>query len=485
MSKKDIPVYQVSGEYAACLEKAFTPARAAVSGAASGGTGALAGGAMSNTPLSSSNLGTISEDTAHISIWADFGVNESAFFARLHRSLEESRAKAENHVPEDTPADDGNSFPELDFDPDLFECDDSAATSGRSGEYFIEGHGGGYMEFGGCLWKVLPRGIGGGDGRAHYPYVMSSGGVVIAVRRKQSETVSNMWVEFGSIVLARNGGLDGMWQMLRKTFATEGITVKKDILSRVDMYGDFDFDCGVSAFCEKMESGCRVSRARSLGYYSEELNVALYFSGRRHTGFSLGKNIKVRIYDKRRELENDPLKWGVFAEKYGGLPEVLTRVEFQLRRRALSEFYLTGTERIDGVDSYLAVRERLWKYLTEDWFRLTDKPVDSKNKHQSHSVVWSVWESVQNAVFVVVKEVFRIRRRVDVDFGHQANMALGCICKMAVWSDCADTWKDITGVFMEYVKKIGWPKVREVLEKHSEEKLYIAGGFAETVALPV
>jgi hypothetical protein len=391
-------------------------------------------------------------------------LKENDLFDRLQNCQNESRRRASEYVPEETTEQDGS----IDFDADMLEFEDGNTTCGESGGWYIEGHGTGYMEFAGQLWKVLPRGLGGGDGRAFYPYVLCAGSVTIAFRKKRSETVSNVWVEFGSIPLAQHGGLASLWDSLKADFSTEGIQIERDILSRVDMFADFDI-AEVELFCKRLENGSRVTRARSMGFYSEELNTALYLSGKKYTGFSLGKNIKVRCYDKRRELENDPIKWAVFADVYDGIPDTLTRVEFQLRRAALAEFEFGKGERIDGVESFLKIREKLWRYLTEDWFRLTESPVDAKNNNQAHAEVWSVWRMVQNAVVAVVKDIVRRKRDLDIDFQHLAKMALGCITKIAVWNDSVDSWRDMTGEFMRYVKEIGMSSVRKSIEKHYEE----------------
>ncbi|MCC8164899.1 MAG: hypothetical protein LIQ31_01800 [Planctomycetes bacterium] len=389
-------------------------------------------GVIGYTPLSSSltdgKVGTISEDTVHLSIWCDWGHDADILFERLRRAQMESQGKAEEYVLEEMEGE----LPEgMDEEFAAFVGIQPESKPIELPDNYIEGHGNGYLEFGGCLWKVGASGIGGKEGRSYYRYVIRSGGVLIGFRRDKHETVANMWVEIGSIPLAANGGLTGVWAMLTAMFQKEGIRIEKDIVSRVDIYGDFD-TCPVEEFCTRFNENKKISRARKVGHYGEDLNYATYFSGRRHTGFSVGTNIKLRVYDKRYELEKDPIKWGIFAEKYDGIPDVLTRVEFQLRRVALKEFLTGDLERIEGVDSYLKNREKLWKYLTEDWFRLTEDAIDKQNKHQSRAETWSVWQVVQNAV-VAAKEIFRWKRAPKYDMEQLYRMAMGCICKIAAF----------------------------------------------------
>ncbi len=220
------------------------------------------------------------------------------------------------------------------------------------------------------------------------------------------------------------------------------------------------------------------------------MNTALYMNGRKHTGFSIGTDIKLRVYDKRYELRNDPVKWGVFADKYDGIPDVLTRVEFQLRRVALKEFDVGDGARIEGVESYLAVRENLWRYLTEDWFRLTAEKVDKDNNHQSRAGTWFFWEVVQNAVSKASDVMQRVKRSVKVDPMHLFKMGMGCICKAVILEkseELADGRFEEGGEFAEarYVARYFWDKLRTygrkyfdgVMSKHYEE-LFLRCGSA-------
>ena len=487
MNKRKLPVYQVSGEYADCLEHAFAP-RAKTDPVAVSEGAVLASaqklGAMGNTPLSSSNLGRLSEDTVHVSVWADWGDERDTLFSRLHSCQLESRGHAETVAETDENGLTDDEYAAL-LSTETTDYEDDTTGARGSGERYLEGHGKGWLEFGGCVWKVLPHGMGGKDGRSYYPYVIMSGGVLLGFRRDSHETVSNMWVEMGSIPLAANDGLQGVWGMLKDMLKKESVTIVRDIVSRVDMYADFD-NCDVGEFCRRFTEGMKVSRARKVGHYGEEdLNTATYLTGCRSTGFSLGHNIKLRCYDKALELEKDPVKWGVFAERYGGIPEVLTRVEFQLRRVALKEFLVNGLDRIDGVDSYLAARDHLWKYLTEDWFRLTEDAVDAKNNNQSKASTWTVWQTVQSAVGHVVKEIFRHHRSAQVDMEHLFKMAFGCMCKMAIWEKAdVETARDVVKHFVDKVKSHGHRYFCETMERHYDEMLLKIGHFAEVGDIP-
>ena len=238
MSQK--PVFKASYQYADCLENSFGLPGQDAAGTASAG-GGLSGanrGVMSNTPhIGSRNLNQLSEDTAYISIWAKI-INQKVLFERLERCQREVKRFKENYLPEeDENTDSLDGIPvELLGIPD--DQDDYPDTTSGINNYFIEGHGKGMLEFGNTLWQVAPYGKGGKrqDSQSYYRYVIYSGGITIFLRESKSETVSNIWIELGSIPLVTYGGLKGVWEMLKDMFKQENIIIEKDILSRVDMY---------------------------------------------------------------------------------------------------------------------------------------------------------------------------------------------------------------------------------------------------------
>ena len=182
-------------------------------------------------------------------------------------------------------------------------------------------------------------------------------------------------------------------------------------------------------------------------------------------------------------MKNDPIKWGVFADKYVGIPDVLTRVEFQLRRNALKEFAVGTDDRIDGVDSYLKVRDNLWRYLTTEWFRLTDEPVDRKNNHQSRAKTWPVWESVQKAVGLVVDAVRRVKKKISVDCEHILKMSIGCMAKAAILEAgySIQSPGDVVRHFVKRIQDYGARYVGEVMERHKTELYLHVGTMLEGV----
>ncbi len=480
-----------AGGSAKSLEQGFEPAgntaaRAASEAAVSQRAQTL--GAMSNTPLSTSHFGKISEDTAHLSLWVNWGCDEETLFARFHHAQRESQGKLEQDGAEE---EENAELIEQQYyameSEDVFS-DMTSSAPVNFDDFYIEGHGKGFVEFGGQLWYMMPHGKGSGDGnrKSHYKYHLKSGDVNIFMRRDMHDTISNVWLEIGSIPLCRYGGIRNALDEVYKLFKAEGITVLKEILSRVDMYADFN-TCEVVDFCDKFATGCTITRARRVSTFGEDtLDYSLHSSGRKQTGFAIGRDVHLRCYDKAEELKRDPVKWAVFSEKYDGIPDTLTRVEFQLRRKALKDIQVMadgGTEpgRIEDVDSYLKVRDNLWRYLTCEWFRFTEKPVDRKNNNRSRAKTWRVWAMVQNAVSPDCEPVKRVRRAVQVNPEHNKKMAIGALMSAALLErpHGIDSAGDFIRYFRDVVIEGGRDYFLEVKEKHSMRRFLRVGSMLE------
>lgn len=465
-------------------EEASRPEAVSGGGEAASGEG---GGAMGNTPLSTRHLGRISEDTAHISLWVNYGERKAEFFEALDCCYREAQGRIDAYMPGVE-----QEQQDLDFDPDKFISAEDADTfnSGRdmfteNPDYNLTTDDRAMFSFGGLQWIMSARGIGGkksddlDHARAYYRYVIKHGGMVIAFRRESAPTVSNVWIEAGSIPLALNGGLAGMWVDIKGFFAHEKIEIERDILSRVDPYMDTDA-AHVGEFCERMEKGHRVKRARSQCSHFDDDDASIYHDGEAYKGFRLGTQIQLRCYDKRREMAKNELKWAVFATLYDGVPDPLTRVEFQLRRKGLRDMYIVGTERIDGVDSYLECREKLWSYLTGEWFRLTEGSVDRKNRHQDRAETWSIWKIVQEAAERTTNEVFRIGRMARVNTDRLCEQAVGCLVKAAVYGEKGHGLNDIIDMLKQFVtEKVGLERLAAIVhQKNLERALRLGNGGA-------
>jgi hypothetical protein len=451
----------VDENQSSCQEQAEPTAPVAASAGADGSP--VLGGAMGNTPPNTRNVnrrfGTISEDTIHMSLWVDWGKNKGEFFDELKRVQGQSRNRSEQ-------VDSPDLAGEVE-DIDDVTIVDAMFDSAFGDDSLFDDRG--YMDWGGIQWFVKPNGLGGGHGRSYYPYVLVNGGVTLALRSECTESISNVWLEFGSIPLALNAGLEGLWGRVKEDLVSEGVTIERELISRLDIYADYEgFD--IQDICGKFASGARVCRGRKSVEYGvdDQFDHALNKVNDKYTGFNIGKSIRLRVYDKALELKRDGEKFNVFFGLYGTIPERMVRVEFQLRREILKKLFFDDRKGVEGVESYLAVRAQLWRYLTCDWFRLTKKPVDRENRNQDKAEVYPQWEMVQNSTCSSGVKVRRVSISSEFDYKSLRVMFVGVLAKLIVYEKrpYSDEARDI----LVYVKSLlfadGGKALNRALERH-------------------
>ena len=132
----------------------------------------------------------------------------------------------------------------------------------------------------------------------------------------------------------------------------------------------------------------------TLGLLSHAVTRAVDDAAYRHhgafTGITIGKGIvQARVYDKPLEIVTKSQKtwmfdvWNLKEAPAGGR---IVRVEFQLRREALTELG------IDTVWDLLKHPKSLWAYCTEHWLKFQDSP--ELHHTQQKTLPW--WKSVQH-----------------------------------------------------------------------------------------
>ena len=348
--------------------------------------------------------------------------------------------------------------------------------------------------FGGVPWVVGAWGIPGTTkGKPGCPYRLQYGGIVLGFRPGDGGNCGNVWCEVGSIPLASFGGGAGAWDFIEGVFKAEGVPIQRDVLSRVDPYSDTD-QVDVAELRRRYEDGYKVCRAVNSAQYVEIEPYSMgraYFKGMKCTGFTIGQTLRLRVYDKAEELKKNPVKWAVFAERYDGIPETLTRTEFQIRRSILKELYIPGSDvpRIDSVRDYLRNRVAIWEYLTKSWFRLTEELPDAANKNQTREETWTVWQHIQDAgkrtdgdgsCGACVRQI----RKVGVDVTATMDSIGGQLAKLIVY-DAEDIEAVIRNPFaallhvmrlvLKYLRERGVSRFRESLQKHAIRKRELLG----------
>ncbi len=151
--------------------------------------------------------------------------------------------------------------------------------------------------------------------------------------------------------------------------------------------------------------GARVWREEDGELRAQHEVEAEYFRGGENTGFSLGKGqLMFRVYDKLAELKRSGKTYMKrLWEKAGWNHGPVTRIEFQIRKKALSTF-----DQIRERGRYWSVvadcLPAIWGYLTGSWLTLRTRTAD---KQRSRWPVDPIWKKVQAMGWGAVEPVRR------------------------------------------------------------------------------
>jgi hypothetical protein len=155
------------------------------------------------------------------------------------------------------------------------------------------------------------------------------------------------------------------------------------------------------------------------------------------TGFVAGKApIRLIVYDKIQERmgKADSLYLRALVDRrwYGVTPASATRIEYQMLRRWLLEKGIASPE------DFLSTRGTLVHELTYDWFRLTARRVDRRNKHQSRAKTHPIWIGVQQGfqdIFGKPEGALRPIRRDKVSPTKLSEQGRGCFANALLQMD--------------------------------------------------
>lgn len=173
-----------------------------------------------------------------------------------------------------------------------------------------------------------------------------------------------------------------------EVFAKLGIEVIRESVSRIDMATDLP-GRHVSTFIMAWLNGQKIGRAKKYAIFGDtDLQGAQTLALGRGEAED-GQPLSVIFYDKLTETQHNETKRSyMVSDRWNGLtPEAATRVEFTVRTEALREMQVT-------------TREQMWeqlpaiaKYLTHEWIRFSEKPVDRDNTTRAETAAW--WVEVQ------------------------------------------------------------------------------------------
>jgi hypothetical protein len=233
------------------------------------------------------------------------------------------------------------------------------------------------ITLGGRDFLLLPH--GGGSG-VHYRYILEGGGWKIYIHHNPEGGIQPVRVRLGFEALCGRSLYDVHAEMM-EWLEDLGFTVRKEIISRVDLqvliarpFEDFALDIAYQHVVKRSDDSF------------------LHQSGQRYTSYSAGSHIRANFYDKKRQLleKQDEVGLRMIAEYCCGgvIPDHLTRIEFQVHRRALR---IMG---INTIEDLKASEASLVDYLTFDWFRIIDGP--KKKGHTREQAMTPAWLEVRS-----------------------------------------------------------------------------------------
>ncbi len=245
------------------------------------------------------------------------------------------------------------------------------------------------------------------NGVKFYPYILKAGDVTLLLSSRDSESsIPSARLQIGSI--SCQNGTREIFDTIKKWLHLYGLKLVRNSVSRVDVCHDFMVNL----------------KDRRLKLYNDDYIVSkarkssLHRENRKISGVQYGRgDIVLRIYDKLQELKgsHNLHKLHFFMEKWGKELEKrkenkslshVTRVEFQLRGDVLKEFFKHGTynEMIKNI-------YKIWKYLTNDWFRHCSHEIDRDNRHQDKSRLSYFWQTVQK-INNIKEKIIRTKRDI-------------------------------------------------------------------------
>ncbi|MDO4858690.1 MAG: hypothetical protein Q4A17_12180 [Thermoguttaceae bacterium] len=321
---------------------------------------------------------------------------------------------------------------------------------------------GSYIEFGGFVWKVWPKGANAGYFK--YKWVMESHGIKVYIHSNPLGSIPPVRVRFGFECLARTD-LFKAYETLKRAFISEGFQWVRETLSRVDM--QVLLPCPIDDFIQAMRGPRVVTVCR--GDYQLNAN---FNTNRIETVTVRSVNIELCIYDKKAQVDQaDYVYQGTFQRfilNGETMPDELTRIEFRLKRGALRRYG------IDTFEDLKSAQSALPQVVGRDWFRILER--DKVRGHENEIKNAPIWDWTLRAFKFyfsgggVSPDVLRNSRPcpVKLDVKRLMKQAAGLFSSaMAVCSDRVSDLKPIVDFAKQFICDFG----EEIFHKIAEKKV--------------
>lgn len=267
-------------------------------------------------------------------------------------------------------------------------------------------------------------------GTKQYPYMMCTADISLGLTPQlHTGNKPNVFLKIGS--MSCQEGLEDTIRRFKNWLHYIGGTIFEEKISRIDIATDIKEHIENTSIEDYHRHICR---SRFCDPHIDDRKLA---------GITIGRGaILLRVYDKIREMESKQAheKQSFFAYLWGGEQKQITRAEFQLRRKPIKEMFPEDSRS----ETVIKALPKIWRYLTEEWFRHADGYVDRENKHQSRSEVSNFWEIVQKSAGFSRTSIKRTKKQIHIDIPALKKMVRGCM--VAIAAGLGHVYDDFFGI---------------------------------------
>ena len=338
-----------------------------------------------------------------------------------------------------------------------------------------DGHEERYLKIGGLEFSLKPSGSGQ-PGVYRRVYQLDCSGIYVGLCKETLDPKRpEMKVEIKGDLLLRLGEKNA-WEFIQKIFKALGFKYNHSKISRVDLRADF-VDFSPQDVFDKFEAGQGVTRAKKFNSYrGSSFEIETFYIG------LASSEISCRVYDKFLDARSDKMKQRLIDQVLlDGATDIdrLTRVEFQLKRKAIVERY-----GVDSVEDFLDSLQIVVLDLCTDWLRIHADKVDRNNTEKGRdddSKIDELWLSIRGA-FVRFASGFKFRKLKVRTVKPQSvekhrNMVVGYLCKIAAIEGTEiNCVQDFINLIVEQFEQTG-QRVSDVRKRVGKEarKMQLAG----------
>jgi hypothetical protein len=252
------------------------------------------------------------------------------------------------------------------------------------------------------------------NGSRFQKYCMTTGDIRMYLDPRESQSSNpNMVLQIGS--LSSNQNPAQLLSQLRNFINYHGGVIIKEDVTRVDLCADYKGDIQETGI---FSMDRWITRATKHSFHG---------TNRINSGVTIGKgDLLCRVYSKQQEMIEKKAweKLIFFNGKWGLEPhEKVTRVEFQLRGKALKEMFFNDKPLMIIELNYAFI----WAYLTEKWFRLAATSVDRHNNNQAHTKTSEFWKIIQQASSFEAPPIQRNRKQKHINIPDLKKQVAGCL----------------------------------------------------------